>query len=259
MSYRQIRFGSLKPDERFRVYGASQISLCGDDGLAARRWLIKERGLDIETIAKFRLGYVPFSVNHSFAGRIVIPIFDTYSNLIALSVRPATNDQAVLDEYKKYWNESYEKGWNLFGLNLAKQSIIKMRFAILVEGQFDVMGMHSYGFTNTVGVLGGAFTPMQAQLLSLWTNQIVLMFDGDEAGKKHANRCLEILSYYGWVPQNAGKRGEANRLLRSAKITLTSNMDPNDYLNSYGSYPMRRVIIDGMKAANMKLPKEWAA
>jgi len=279
MGYRQIRFNSLKPDERMMVYGASQISLCREDsGLEARRWLTETRGLDIQTISDFRLGYVPLSVDHPFAGRIVIPIYDPYGKLLALSVRPATNDADILAEYKKYWNESYEKGWNLFGLNLARLSILKIGFAVLVEGQFDVMSMHSFGYTNTVGCLGGAFTPMQAQLLKLWTDQIVLMFDGDKAGQKHALRCLEVLSYYGYVPQGhnrmvlpkADQRSardldptqfglrNTTSLLRATKVSLREDMDPNDFLKRYGSYPMRMTMIQSMKAANMVLPKAWA-
>lgn len=278
MGYRQIRFNNLNPDDRMMVFGSGQISLCRElAGADARRWLTETRGLDVQTISDFRLGYVPLNVDHAFAGRIVIPIFDSYGKLLALSVRPATNDEAILDEYKKYWNESYEKGWNLFGLNLARLSIIKKGFVILVEGQFDVMAMHSYGFTNTVGVLGGAFTPMQAQLLKLWTDQIVLMFDGDTPGKNHALRCLEVLSYYGFVPKGQGraflpridKRTEKDldpaqfgvrnfqSVLRATKVTLRDGMDPNDYLKRLGSYPMRREIIDSMKTSNMRLPKEW--
>src|SRR3990172_2299776 len=138
MGYRQIRFASLTSEERNLVYGASQMSLCRDQGMEARRWLIEQRSLDVETISDFRLGYVPMSVDHAFAGRIVIPIFDSYGKLIALSVSPATNNKEVLEEYKKYWNESYDKGWNLFGLARARLPIVRMGFAILVEGQFDV-------------------------------------------------------------------------------------------------------------------------
>lgn len=251
--YRSIRFASLKPDERIRVFGASQMSLCGNEGAEAKRWLSEIRGLDIQTISSFRLGYVPFSSGHAFAGRIVMPIFDSYSNLIALSVRPATNEQKVIDECGKYWNESYEKGWNLFGLNLARLSIVRMGFAILVEGQFDVMAMHAFGFTNTVGVLGGAFTPMQAELIKRWTSQLVLMFDGDEPGKKHANRCLEVLSYYGWVPA----KKKTSNIFRSAKVTLPSDSDPNDFLRKQGAWPMRKILMDSMKQANVTIPREW--
>lgn len=254
MSFKQIRFGSLKPEERMKIYGASQISLCrGEEGILARRWLC-ERGLDIQTISDFRLGYVPFSVDHSFAGRIVIPIFDTYSKLLALSVRPATDDKTILDEYRKYWNESYEKGWQLFGLNLAKFHIVRMGFAILVEGQFDVMAMHSFGFPNTVGVLGGAFTPMQAELIRRWSGQLVLMFDGDAPGRKHSERCQQVLNYYGFP---ALQNRKADSIFKSANVNLAGGKDPNDFLKRYGAWSMRKTIGEAMTGQKMTLPKDW--
>jgi DNA primase len=238
------------------VYSASQISLCrSPEAKEAHAWLTQVRGLDAQTISDFRLGYVPFSVNHAFSGRIVIPIFDAYSKLLALSVRPATNDEVILKEYKKYWNESYEKGWHLFGLNLARLSIVKRRFAILVEGQFDVATMHSFGFNNTVGVLGGTFTPMQAQLLKLWTDQIIVMFDGDEAGKKSTLRCMDVLSYFGLTAKKLDKKWS---LIKSGKVNLP-NKDPDEFLIERGSLPMRRLILDAMREANMKIPEDWAA
>lgn len=250
MSYKPIRFGSLLPDERWRVFAASQKSLNDPEGIDARRWLTRTRGLDLQTISDFRLGYCPLRIDHGFAGRIVIPIYDTYDSLLALSVRPATSDEAIIDEFGKYWNESYEKGWQLFGLNLARLHIIKMGFVIIVEGQFDVMAMHSCGFPNTVAVLGGAFTPMQAELLKRWTKQIVLLFDGDKPGREHANRCLSVLSYYGSV---FGKNKDKGFM--TANVSLPTDRDPNDYLKRYGSYPMRQIIAQEMRTVNMTLPK----
>lgn len=252
MGYRQIRFAGLSPDERWKIFAASQRTLCSSSGLEARRWLIEERGLDPKTISDFRLGYVPYEMDHAFAGRIVIPIFDSYSKLLALSVRPATNDEDVLKEYKKYWNESYEKGWQLFGLNLARLSIVKMGFAILVEGQFDVKAMHSFGFTNTVGLLGGAFTPMQAELLAKWTNQLVLMFDGDKAGQGHSERCLNILSYYGWTPLE-GRAAPNRRIFNSCNAVLPGGKDPDSYLRKSGGYFMRKLVAEAMRKAQMRL------
>lgn len=254
MSYRQIRFRNLDLKERILVYGASQLSLCkGQEGIEARRWLC-QRGLDIQTISDFRLGFVPFSQDHAFTGRIVIPIFDSYGKLIALSVRPATDDKDILKEYGKYWNESYEKGWQLFGMNLAKYHIVKKGFAILVEGQFDVMAMHSFGFQNTVGVLGGAFTPMQAELIKRWTDQLILLFDGDPPGRKHSERCKEILSYYGF---KTSQKKASKFVLRYADVELKDGKDPNDFLKHYGSWRMRNLISTAMLATKMDLPKDW--
>lgn len=251
--YRYIKFAKLDPDERLMVYGNSRVSLSKPEGVPGRRFLIEERHLDVETIANFKMGFVPFTVDHPFRGRIVMPIFDAYSKLLALSVRPATKDEAILDEFGKYWNESYEKGRHLYGLNVAKSSIIQLGFAILVEGQMDVSSMHSYGLTNTVGVLGGAFTPFQAMLLKRWTNNVVTLFDGDGAGKNHTTRCLDVLSHFKvktWAP---GKKA----FLKACSATLPSDKDPNSFLIRYGSYQMRKLISETMQMANMPVPGGW--
>ena len=251
MALQHIPIGSLQPAERFSVYGSSQISLCDPvEGREARSWLY-DRGIDTETISAFHLGYVPQASSHCFSGRVVIPIFDQHSELLVLSVRPATNDKAVLDEYLKYWNEHYEKGWHLFGLNLARLPIVKSRFVIVVEGQFDVAAMHAYGFPNTVGVLGGAFTPWQAHLLSLWTTQVLLMFDGDQAGKEHTEKAMSVLSKYGAKTfKNCPIYG-----LRTAAAKMPDKLDPNKFLLEHGSNAMRKLMADSMKAGGLTLPR----
>jgi DNA primase len=250
----QIRFGGLSPEERNKIYGASQLALSNSGGQLARAWLSK-RGLDRQTISEFRLGYVPFEWSHAFCGRIVIPIFDAYSNLLALSVRPVSDDKELLKEFKKYWNEHYEKGWHLFGLNLARKSIIQNGFAIIVEGQFDVMTMHAFGFTNTIGVLGGAFTPMHAEIIKKWTTQLVVMFDGDAPGKKHAERCLDILSYYKFSTADAYGRINRNNVFGCANVTLPNEDDPSNYVCQFGSIEMKKILYSAMKKNNMLIPK----
>jgi DNA primase len=267
MGYQPIRLRAIDPDERMQIFGSSQISLCSSAGAVARNFLL-EREIDTMTMADFRLGYVPLSIDHAFSGRVVMPIFDAYSNLLALSVRPATNDKHILEEFgPKYWNESYEKGQHLFGLNLAKHWIIRWRFAIIVEGQMDVIAMHSFGLRNTIGVLGGAFTPAQAMLLKKWTSQIVVMFDGDAAGKKHTERCMEILDYYAARSQGGLGLG----VLKYAAVTLDDVeeadaknpgkkiviKDPNDHLCRYGSYSMRQAIAERATACKLVLPQNW--
>jgi len=256
VAWQHIPVGSLEPAERLSVYGSGQMSLCDPvEGREARGWL-HDRGIDTETISSFHLGYVPHASRHFFSGRLVIPIFDQHGELLALSVRPVTNDKAVLDEYLKYWNERYDKGWHLFGLNLARLPIVKSRFAIVVEGQLDVASMHAYGFRNTIGVLGGAFTPWQAHLLSLWTKQILLMFDGDAAGKEHAEKAMSVLAMYGTRTLKHSKNVPIHGL-SAAVAKLPEQLDPNKFLLQRGSHAMRKLIGDAMKAGGLTLPRRW--
>jgi DNA primase len=291
---RRIRFDSLEPIERDATFGGSRLALCQEKyGSPGRKYLLEDRGLDWSTISKFRIGYVPFSAPSDFGGRIVVPIFDAYDNLLALSVRPIykvirtrSDDEIVAidlhgeaDEYHfvdpfgnnqkikmsevqdvgedkpKYWNEAYPKGEHLFGLNIAKQSIMKYRFAILVEGQIDVTVMHSYGLTNTVGVLGGAFTPLHAQLLKRWTRQIVVLMDGDVAGQAHAAKVTEILRLFESKPIQSISMST----LRHCVVSLPKDHDPDSFVRKNGSYVMRQNIMTQLVTSGMTFDKEWAA
>lgn len=270
MEYRPIRLSRLEWKEREFIYGASRISLCqeasGEDG---REYLFRQRGLDVATVSKFRLGYVPFSIDPysirpeyrksvaSFRGRIVFPIFNAYDELIALSVRPIKE----VDE-QKYWNESFAKGENLYGLNIAKYSMAKWKFVIVVEGQMDVLKMHSHGLTNTVGILGGGFTPIHCRLLWQWTaSNVVFIMDGDNAGMKHAEKAAEIMRAYDKaVKKNIKKDGQPNWKTRfpSIFIQMDKGEDPASFLNKNGGQAMRKIVADSMVASKIKVPKKWA-
>ena len=270
MGFRAIRFGKLSTEEREQVFANSQASLYLPEGFQGRKYLLEDRGLDVETVANFRLGYVPLNIDHAFSGRIVMPIFDLCGNLLALSVRPATTDERIDDEFGKYWNESYDKGRHLYGLNLAKFWIVRFGFAIIVEGQMDTMAMHSWGMANTVGVLGGAFTPFQAMQLKRWTKNFVLLFDGDKAGKKHVERCEEVLSYYEWrLPAHSSEwslpTGFKNRIssvpqcgLSHVNASIPNGTDPSKFLKEHGGGAMRKMVLTAMNDNLMKVSDEWA-
>jgi DNA primase catalytic core len=245
MSYNPIRISGLAPVEREFIYGASRLSLFQPEGWKGRRYLMDERGIDVGTISEFRVGYVPESVDHVFSGRVVMPIFDQYGRLIALSVRGTTDDCEP-----KYWNESYPKGENVFGLNNALRHVWDEGYIILVEGQFDVMSMHASGFKNTCGVLGGAFTPMQAQVLRRYVRQIVFLFDGDAAGKEHAERAEVVLEAY-----NTVSRALASKSLRHCVVTLPDETDPDSFVRDNGSIEMRKVIESALFSGGMKKRK----
>ena len=293
MRPKPIRFASLEPIERDATFGGSRLALCQEDaGAPGRKYLIEDRGIDWATIAKFRIGYVPFSAPSDFGGRVVMPIWDAYDNLLALSVRPvykvirtragdeivAFDLEGVANEYHfidpfgkkqkismtevdkvgedkpKYWNEAYPKGDHLFGLNFAKQSIMKFGFVIVVEGQMDVYVMHSYGLTNTVGVLGGGFTPLHAQLLKRWTRQIVVLMDGDLAGQDHASKVTEILKMFESKPM----QNIAMRSLQHCVVTLPKDYDPDTFIHKNGSYVMRQNVMTQLVTSGMTFDKEWA-
>lgn len=274
-SYRPILFREpFEQRERHRIYGASRIRLCQrEDGGPGRVYLSKHRQLDLATIADFRLGYVPFSINHPFAGRIVMPIFDCYGRLLALSVRPiwdfqcrscykfclksqiTTMDKACphcskvdLEKIEpKYWNESFAKREHLHGMWLAKYAIAKTGTAILCEGQMDVMTLHAHGFASAVGVLGGGFSHFHALLLRRWAKQVVILFDGDKAGRQHADKALELLKVYNQVK---GKDG-----LGFVSVSLPEGGDPDGFVRQYGAIALKDKLVSAM--VGMDIPKEF--
>jgi DNA primase len=244
-TFRKIRMSKLEWKTRQDYYSASRIFLCQDEeGRPGREYLLNERGLDWETIGKFRLGYMPFCTDTSFGGRIIMPIFNMYDELLALSARPATGDKEILKDVGKYWNESFTKGEHLYGLNFAKYAIGRSNHVIVVEGQMDVLAMHSYGFNNTVGILGGAFTHIHGMLLKRFCQNIIVMMDGDKAGQEHAKKFQEPLSKL--CPKGSDVKWCVVQLTGEEK-------DPDMFLKRHGAKELRNTIYEAAEPAGISL------
>jgi DNA primase len=127
-----------------------------------------------------------------FRNRIVFPVRDHLGYVVAFSARALVDGQAP-----KYINSSdtplYSKSKNLFALDIARANIGKMGCAIVVEGAPDAISMHQHGYGNTVGTLGTSLTKEHAAILKKYTQNVVLMYDGDNAGLKAIFRAALIL------------------------------------------------------------------
>lgn len=127
-----------------------------------------------------------------FRGRLIFPIKSLSNQVIAFGGRIIGDEDEA-----KYINSSdsmvYKKGDNLYGLPQARRAIAAQGKALLTEGYMDVLTLHQYGYTHAVGVLGTALTPEQIKRLSGFTSSMVLLFDGDRAGRKAALRSSEML------------------------------------------------------------------
>ena len=121
-----------------------------------------------------------------FRARLMFPIQDTLGTTIAFGGRiiDSATGQA------KYVNTSssiiYKKGDHLYGLDLAGQAIRRTRRVYVTEGYMDVMALHQFGFTNAVGGLGTALTDQQVKRILSYSPEIMLLYDGDNAGRKAA-------------------------------------------------------------------------
>ena len=157
-----------------------------------------------------------------FRDRVMFPIIDVRGNVIGFGGR-IMHDNKEINGYKipKYLNSPetpvFDKGRNLFSLNLAKNA--KSSEIILCEGYMDVISMHQAGFTQAVASLGTAFTPGQAALIKKYTKDVLLAYDSDGAGVKAALRAIKIL-------HSAGMSGRI--------INMTPYKDPDEFIKNLG-------------------------
>jgi DNA primase len=136
-------------------------------------------------------------------------------------------------EAPKYLNSPetilYHKSRILYGFDRAKLSMRKHNFAVLVEGQMDLLASHQAGWGNTVAVSGTAFTPEHAQLLRRMTDNLVLALDADAAGIKAAGKAARAALHAG---------------LNVKVARLPMDQDPADFIQKRGAEEWRAAIRD---------------
>ena len=126
-----------------------------------------------------------------------MPYRDLYGRVVAIVGRSLLNDkEREAIGVPKYKNTVFTKGSHLFGLNDARNSIIKEDKAYVVEGQFDMIKAFEKGITNVVAVGNSNITGYQLGLLRRYTNNIVLLFDTDEAGRMGADKAMGKFKQY---------------------------------------------------------------
>ena len=137
-----------------------------------------------------KLGFISSNDNFLFKNRIMFPILNFRSEIIAYGGR------AIDDFGAKYLNSSdsvlYKKNKNLYFTKEFLSSVKKKGYAFLVEGYFDVLSLNQLGYSNSASPSGTALTIQQLEAVSRYTKKILLCFDNDEAGLKATERVLEI-------------------------------------------------------------------
>ncbi len=176
------------------------------------------------------------AVYDRFRDRLMFPIIDVRGNVIGFGGRTLKNDK----DTAKYLNSPetiiFNKRKNLFGLNLAKKS--KAGSLILVEGNIDVVALHQYGFDNAVASLGTSLTEEQATLMTRYAEQIILLYDGDEAGQNATARAIPIL-------EKAGLRVKVLKM-RDAK-------DPDEFLKKFGADKFKLLLEESSNRVEYQL------
>jgi DNA primase len=138
---------------------------------------IAERGIKTETAQRFGIGFFPG--RGSMSGRVVVPIHNVEGELVAYSGRSIDGTEP---KYKL--PAGFQKSKELFNFHRAAGEDEKL--VILVEGFFDTMALHQAGFTNTVALMGCQLSSAQEQLLTSRFNDVIILLDGDEAGRTAA-------------------------------------------------------------------------
>ncbi len=160
-----------------------------------------------------------------FRNRLMFPIIDVRGNIIGFGGR------VMDDTTPKYLNSPetliFNKRKNLFALNLAKKS--KLGYLILVEGYMDAIALHQYGFDCAVASLGTSLTEEHATLISRYVEQVILIYDGDEAGQRATRRAIPMLEQAG---------------LRVKVLQLKDAKDPDEYLKKFGADKFK-VLLEG--------------
>ena len=169
-----------------------------------------------------------------FRNRIMFPIVNSYSKTIGFGGRIIENNENA----PKYLNSPdslvFNKGKELFGLTNRGQDIKKKGFAILMEGYLDVLTSHKYGFNSAVASLGTSLTEDQVILLKKYTNNVVIAYDNDEAGKNAILKAMYIF-----------KKHDFNVKCLVVNDTIK---DPDEYLRKRGKKEFTKILKTSIEA-----------
>ena len=222
---------------------------------------LSNRGLDKSVVNKFMLGYAPDGFDNLlnyFKGKNVKTedllelglikksanghLYDAYRNRL---IFPITNNRkevigfggrTLVDDRAKYINSPesivYHKSKNLYGVTNFN-SISKKDKVVIVEGYVDVISLYNYGIDYCVASLGTALTKEQAKLISRYTKNIYLCYDGDSAGQNATQRAIEIFKEID---------------IQANVIELPEQLDPDDYIKKYGKESFETLITNSLNS-----------
>ena len=230
---------------------------------------ITSRGISLETIKKFKLGFAPvdrkwlknfllkknfsnefllnsglFSKKYSdvafFSNRLMFPIFNRRGQVVALGGRQLSNDP----NSPKYLNSGdliqYKKGETLYAFNFAKKAIREAKKVIFCEGYMDCIAYHQCGIEYAVAPLGTALTEMQIKIIRPFVEEVLLSFDSDGAGQKATMRAILMLR-------------KENITVRI--IQLTGGKDPAEIMQKLGAQVLTNQVSNAILDSDFLLSR----
>lgn len=164
----------------------------------------------------------------AFSGRALPdPLAEELSAVGATPRAPAREDASPAKYVNSPESSIYRKRETVFGLYQARQAVARRDECVLVEGNFDVVSLHARGITEVVAPLGTAFTAEQARQIRRFASRVVLLFDGDEAGRRAVR---------------AADKSCAEAALRARVAALPDGADPDSHIRKVGPNGMRDLI-----------------
>ena len=188
--------------------------------------ILKKKGYnDKELIDSGLVGNGDNGLHDIYYNRIMFPLYDLNGKVVGYSGRIYD-----MKDTSKYINTKetaiFKKGELLYNYHKAKDEARKQGKIIVMEGFMDVIAAYKVGIKNVVATMGTAVTSNQANLLKRMAKEIILCFDGDEAGAKATSSCIEELNKLGVTPK---------------VVRLEENLDPDEYIKKYGSQFLNKI------------------
>ncbi|MCC2599511.1 DNA primase [Sphingobacterium sp. FBM7-1] len=229
-----------------------------DSGRSIALSYFKERGYTDDIIKKFDLGYSPDqwtalsddaikdgfqkeylkeiglaierddgSVYDRFRGRVIFPIHNLTGRVIGFGGRTLKTEKAVPKYVNSPESDIYHKSEVLYGLHFGKKAIKDQDVCYLVEGYADLLSMHQAGVENVVSSSGTSLTSGQIRLISRFTTNVVILYDGDAAGIKASLRGTDMLLQEG---------------LNVKVVLFPDGIDPDSYVQMHGSTAFKAYV-----------------
>lgn len=234
-----------------------------EDGKAIALSYLKERGFRDDVIEKFQIGYNPDSRDSltkallsnqfnkellpktglvslrngdelvdNYRGRIIFPIHGNTGKIIGFGARVIGKSDRGPKYINTPENEIYSKSKILYGSYFARTAIDKADECLLVEGYTDVVSLHQAGIENVVASGGTSLTTDQLRLIKKYTNNLTIIYDGDNAGIKAALRGLDMA---------------LEESLNVRLVLIPDNEDPDSYVNKVGAQAFNEFVASSKK------------
>lgn len=176
--------------------------------------------------------------NDAYYNRIMFPLWDNLGRVVGFSGRIYQGEKDAPKYINTRETEIFKKGELLYNYHRAKEEARKENKLIIMEGFMDVIRAYTVGIKNVIAMMGTAVTKDQALLMKRMAKEIILCFDGDEAGAKATLSCSEELLKIGVTPKI---------------VRLEENLDPDEYISKYGKERFLAKIENPMNLMDFKL------